>query len=89
MKKELTYEVTKVKYLGGYKLKVTYADDYSVSVDFTKAIEKYAQGDFSKWRQPANFKKFKIAHGNLVWGRDWDLFFRPESIRSKRIELKP
>jgi hypothetical protein len=70
-------------------LQITYQDGYSIVVDFNKAIQKYAQGDYEKWKKPVNFKRFKIDNGHLVWGRNWDLIFPPESIRNKTIESKP
>jgi hypothetical protein len=89
MSRTKSYNIASANYLDHYRLQITYQDGYSIVVDFNKAIQKYAQGDYEKWKKPANFKRFKIDNGHLVWGRNWDLIFPPESIRNKTIESKP
>ena len=86
MKKGLTYEVTKVKHLGDYRLKITYADSYSVAVDFTKALEKYAAGQFSQsGSSPANFKKFKSPMATLYGAAIGIYFFCPKPFAVKGL----
>jgi exopolysaccharide biosynthesis protein len=34
----------------------------------------------NKYLKPANFKKFYIENGNIVWGKNWDLMIPIENL---------
>lgn len=86
MKKPKSYNVIKANYINGYCLEITFEDGHKVIVDFNDVILKYAVGDYAKYKKIANFKRFKIDHGNLVWGKDYDLFFPPERLYTGKIQ---
>jgi hypothetical protein len=75
------------KYAGGYKVQCTFSDGHVSVTDFEPALLKYAQGDYAKWLKPANFRKFKIERGTLVWGRNWDILFPMDEIYKGHIKL--
>ena len=35
----------------------------------------HSHPQFNKYKKEANFKRFKIENGNVVWGKDWDMIF--------------
>lgn len=72
-------------YVKDYTLLVTFANGKVKEVDFTLALEKYAQGYYAKYKKLNNFKKFKIENQNIVWGKDWDLIFPPENLYKGRF----
>lgn len=37
---------------------------------------------YNRYVDPKNFKKFRIEHGNVVWGKNWDLVFPLEQLYS-------
>jgi len=82
----MDYDVNKAKYLGDYRIEITFKNGISGSVDFEKFIEK--GGVFSKLSKLANFKKFKINKelGVLTWGKDVDI--APETLYAEVFEGK-
>ena len=72
--------VTGAKYVDEYKIEITFSNGKTKVVDFLPALEKYGRGYYAKYIKLANFKKFKVENGNIVWGKDWDLIFTNESV---------
>ena len=68
-------DVVNAEYVEEYKVKIFFNDDTFQIVDFGPFLFKHPHECWDNYRKIANFKKFKIDHGNLVWGRDWDLIF--------------
>lgn len=81
----INYNVVNAVYVKDYTLLVTFANGKVKEVDFTLALEKYAQGYYAKYKKLNNFKKFKIENQNIVWGKDWDLIFPPENLYKGRF----
>ncbi|WP_366107231.1 hypothetical protein [Spirosoma sp.] len=44
-------------------------------IDFGPFLSAHSHPQHDKYRKLANFKRFKIERGNVVWGKDWDLIF--------------
>lgn len=63
------------RYIGDYKIKLFFNDTTSKTVDFGIFFLKKNHPQFNKYKMISNFKKFRIDHGNIVWGKDWDLIF--------------
>ena len=74
------YHAKSAVYLRGYVLLVTFSSGEVKEIDFAPALKKYALGYYSKYKELRNFKKFKIENDNIVWGKNWDLIFTPESV---------
>jgi hypothetical protein len=62
--------ITEVKYLGGYKLQLTFHNDKVKMVDFTDFLFDYANTNFHKYRDLNKFKKVRIEDGWLAWGKN-------------------
>ena len=86
MKSLKSYKVIRANYLHGYCIEIVFEDGHKVTFDFVDVINKYAVGEYEKYKKPVNFKKFKIDQGNLVWGKDYDLFFPPEKIYKGKLK---
>ena len=70
-----TLTVTEAKYIDQYQLRLTFSDGIVQVVDFGPFLLNHPHPQHDKYRKLANFKRFKIERGNVVWGRDWDLIF--------------
>jgi hypothetical protein len=79
-------KVTKATYLDGYRLLIEFTDNKHQIVDFSEVLSTRALGYYGKYREPKNFKKFRIENGNVVWGKNWDLIFPIEQLYKGKIE---
>jgi len=75
-----------------YIIQATYITDYTVELRFNDGtIRKVYFGDFlknhphpqyNKYQNSSKFKTFHLEHGNIVWGKNWDLIFPIEQLYS-------
>ena len=74
-------DVISASYKGGYKIEVTFEDDASGIVDFSKYLGK--GGVFKKFKDIEFFKNFNINEelGVLTWGGEIDI--APEMLYSE------
>ena len=49
-----------------------------VQKDVIKGTENNPQ--HYSYLEPENFKQFTIEHGNVVWGKNWDMIFSIEDL---------
>jgi hypothetical protein len=70
-----TLAITETEYEGDYRLRLHFSDGTSQVVDFGPFLHSHPHPQHNKYRQLANFKRFRIERGNVVWGREWDLIF--------------
>ena len=70
-----TLAITKAHYATGYCSSLTFSDGTTQVVDFGPFLHDHPHPAHDKYRRLANFKRFCIERGNVVWGRDWDLIF--------------
>ncbi len=73
--------VRNAKHIGGYKLDILFSDGSTNTVDFENYLF-HRERAYIEYRDPKNFLKFKVANGNLVWGKDWDIIFPIEKLYS-------
>lgn len=78
--------VVDAKYKDGYRLIVLFSDYTWKIVDFSGFISKLKNTAYDKYQNVASFKRFRIDQGNIVWGKDWDLIFRIETLYSGKVE---
>ncbi len=78
------YDVNKARYLGGYKLEITFKNGRSGIVDFKKFIKR--GGVFSKLAKSDFFKKFDINRelGVITWGNEVDI--APETLYAEATQ---
>ena len=70
-----TLAITEAEYTGEYRLRLSFSDGTSQEVDFGSFLLNHPHPQHDKYRKLANFKRFRIERGNIVWGKDWDLIF--------------
>ena len=51
-------------------------------VDIGQFIRLHPHPQYNKYLNEAEFEKFTIDDGNIVWGEDWDLVFPVEQLYS-------
>ena len=67
--------VKEAKYIDAFSLEIVFNDNKKRVVDFSAFLNTHSHPQFNKYKTQANFKKFKIENGNVVWGKDWDMIF--------------
>ena len=67
-------EVTKARYVAGYKIHVSFNDGTERIVDFGPFLAKARNPDTTDYRDLKRFKGFRIHGGDLVWG-DYQMIF--------------
>ncbi len=74
------FKVIEVQFVEDYKLRIVFADNNIVVVDFEPFFIKNPSPVYNEYHNPERFKEFKIENGNLVWGDSWDLIFNPKNL---------
>lgn len=74
------FKVIDVQFVEDYKLRIVFADNNIVVVDFEPFFIKNPSPVYNEYHNPERFKEFKIENGNLVWGDSWDLIFNPKNL---------
>ena len=72
--------VVKAEYAGDVKLHISFSDGTSRTVDFKQFILSHPHPQYNRYIAPKFFKKFTIEHGNVVWGKNWDMVFPVEQL---------
>lgn len=75
-----TLFITRAEYAGGVCLQIYFSDGTSRKVDFAPFILSHPHPQYDRYILPKNFKKFTIEHGNVVWGKNWDMVFPVEQL---------
>jgi len=70
--------VSKAKYDGDYRVKVEFSDGKKGMVDLRDAILNDPRDIFRPLRDPAYFRRFRVAMDTLVWENEAD--FAPEFL---------
>ncbi len=78
MKEYLLERVTAVELLGAYRVRVTFSDAYSASVDLAPLLNEGPI--FNALRDDDFFKRVRVEDGVPVWSDDVDL--SPGSLRA-------
>ena len=65
---------------GNLSLHIYFSDGTSKTVDFAPFILTHPHPQYNRYIEPRNFKKFNIEHGNIVWGKNWDMVFPVEQL---------
>jgi hypothetical protein len=72
--------LTNAKYLGDYKVELQFDDNVTRQIDFSVFLNNHSHPQYNKYKELTNFRKFKIAAGNIVWGENWDLGFNLRNL---------
>ena len=85
MSDTINLEVKNATYLDGYRLCISFSNGKNKVVDFSQFITHTNKEALTKYKNLSNFKKFKVEHGNVVWGRNWDLIFPVHELYQGKI----
>ncbi|HTL09150.1 MAG TPA: DUF2442 domain-containing protein [Chitinophagaceae bacterium] len=78
--------INNATFLHDYVLLVTFSDGHKQTVDFAGFLNAESTPKYmKKYKSESKFKSFKVEHGNLVWGKDWDLVFPLAQLYVGRI----
>lgn len=72
--------ITKAEYLGDLRVRLFFNDGTERDLDFTTFFKTHSHPQYNKYSEPKAFKKFTIDHGNIVWGKNWDMIFPIEDL---------
>ena len=75
-----TLYVVKAEYAGEVSLRIYFSDGTSRTVDFAPFLQSHPHPQYNRYSEPRYFKKFSIEHGNVVWGKNWDMVFPVEQL---------
>ena len=78
--------IVKAEYAGDVRLKLFFNDGTSHTVDFGPFILSHPHPQYNRYIDPKYFKKFRIEHGNVVWGKNCDLIFPLEQLYSGTLD---
>lgn len=67
-------KVTQAQYQSGYKIKLLFNDNTERVVDFGPFLKQSRNPNIMDYLDVNEFKKFRIEHGNLMWG-DFQMIF--------------
>ncbi len=79
--------VSKAKYEGDYRVHVEFNDGRAGIVDLADAILNDSREIFRPLRNPAYFKRFRVAMDTLVWENEADI--APEFLYDNLQETVP
>lgn len=72
--------IEKARYVSDLSVELIFNDGTVRIVDFRNYLLSHPHPQYNKYLKTTNFKKFKIDHGNIVWGTNWDLVFPVEDL---------
>jgi DUF971 family protein len=76
--------IEKVKYLGEYKLKLSFNDGVEQIIDFGPFLSNSLNPLINKYLDIEEFKKYEIDDGDLEWN-DYDLCFPVADLYENNI----
>ena len=79
-------KVVHATYLNDYKIELLFDDKKKQLIDFLPTLNNNLV--CKKYLDLAEFKKFKIEGGNIVWGKNWDMIFTLESLYYNTLNNK-
>jgi hypothetical protein len=72
--------IQQANYISDLKVELKFNDGTIRNVDFSNFLLNHPHPQYNKYLKPANFKKFYIENGNIVWGKNWDLMIPIENL---------
>lgn len=87
MKNNTYIYITSAEYNGGLSLRINFSDGTVRVVDFTGFFEKHPHPQHDKYAKPANFRKFTLRGGNVIWGKHADMEFPVGALYQGNLEL--
>lgn len=72
--------IVQASYAGGLSVRLSFSDGTTRTVDIGSYIRRHPHPQYNKYTRPAEFRKFTLEHGNIVWGKNWDMIFPIEQL---------
>jgi hypothetical protein len=72
--------IQQANYISDLKVELKFNDGTIRNIDFSNFLLNHPHPQYNKYLKPANFKKFYIENGNIVWGKNWDLMIPIENL---------
>ena len=72
--------IQQADYISNLTVELRFNDGTVRQVDFSSFLHSHPHPQYNKYLKPSNFKKFYLDHGNIVWGKNWDLIFPIEKL---------
>ena len=79
-------QVSQATHIEDLILLVKFSDGTARTIDFKPFLLAHPHPQYDCYSNPDNFKKFKIEHGNIVWGKNWDLIFPIDQLYQGAVE---
>ncbi len=82
-----SFYIKDVTDVGNLLIEIAFSDNTLRVVNIGDLIQKHPHPQYIRYLDPKRFTRFKIANGNVVRGKDWDLIFPIEQLygRSPRL----
>lgn len=79
MKQDRLY-ITEATDAGNLCIHLRFNDNTTQIVDVGEYIRRHPHPQYNRYLQPQHFRQFQLDHGNVVWGKNWDLMFPVEDM---------
>jgi len=80
-----TIRIVQAKATGNLCVELLFNDSIRQRIDVGAFIKAHPHPQYNKYLDEAEFKKFYLDDGNIVWGEDWDLIFPVEQLHAGYI----
>ena len=76
--------IKKAGHISGHKICLRFNDGTETIVDFGPFLRKSRNPEITQFRELTKFKKFRIEHGNLMWG-DFEMIFPIADLHEGKV----
>ncbi|MBK9325208.1 MAG: DUF2442 domain-containing protein [Thiobacillaceae bacterium] len=80
--------VVAAELVGELKLRVRFDDGTEQTIEFKPFLTASLHPDIRAWSSPERFSRFRVEHGELLWG-DYELCFPVMDLYRNRIDHNP
>lgn len=77
--------ITEAHSVGNLTIEMRFNDNTIQRVNIGEFITSHPHPQYDKYLDEAEFLKFTLDDGNIVWGEDWDLIFPVEQLYAGAI----
>lgn len=77
--------ITEAHSVGNLTIEMKFNDDTIQRINIGEFIHNHPHPQYDKYLDEAEFSKFTLDDGNIVWGEDWDLIFPIEQLHAGAI----
>ena len=70
----------RAEYIGDVTLRIFFSNNTERVIDFKEFLSTHPHPQHNSYLEPENFKQFTIEHGNVVWGKNWNMIFSIEDL---------